>query len=151
MSPIPNDWISEDELATQLNVDRDKIRAQRLHLDACEVMRHGQTVIWLRTAAARVATQLGLGAAFPEKSAPDDTEELAVASGPGADGYHFAQHHLIRARRSDGELVVVQVLDSSKYVPRMQNGQPMVLRAKKSHAGNWWLLVGREPRFVGRW
>lgn len=162
-STPPEQWIPEDELAALLNVPREKIRAERPHLLPGEIAKRGNVIRWLRTAGERVAAKLGLE--LPKKTAPeaegsrvegrgedDAGEELTVSSNPmRSNGPHFGNPFLIKARRASGEEVVVRVLHSSKFLPRLRNGEPMTFKAKKSTAGNWWQLVGREPRFPGQW
>lgn len=148
----PNAWIPEEQVADELGVTRDRARAARPYLGPGEVKREGNVVLWLRAAAARLAEKLGL--TLPKKTAAAGTqvEELAVVSQPrGPDGRHFGNFQLIQARRSNGDLVIVRVAHSGKYAPKLWNGEPMILKAQQSTHGHWWLLVGREPRYRGRW
>jgi len=162
MPTQPNeDWISEEEVATTLNVPREKIRAERPHLKAGETTKKGNAIVWLRSAAERIASKLRIPS--PEKNAPPAAcdakktasaveEELTVSSQPLGPGLpHFPQAWLIKAKRSNGEVVVVRVVDSRKYFPKLRTGEPMKFKAQKSAAGNWWQLTGREPRFPGQW
>jgi hypothetical protein len=167
MATHPNEWISEEELAKQLGVEREKIRAERPRLGPGEVQQHGRAIVWLRTAAARIATKLGLefasvknpppvphvvrGLLLEKNPPPGAPEELTVVSSPGPGGWHFANHHLIRARRLNNQTVIVRVVDSRKYVPKLRNGNPMTLKAQPAEAGLWWVPVGREPRYPGAW
>jgi hypothetical protein len=155
-------WIPEEEIAALLNVPREKIRAERPYLGAGEVVRKGNVISWQRVAAARVAAKLGLQLTLADASAEDtqknapppeaDFEELTVCSQPmRSNGPHFGNQFLIKATRANKEIVIVRVLNSSKFLPKLHDGKPMVIKAKKSPAGNWWALVGREPRFPGRW
>lgn len=150
---IPNDWVAEEQLATELNVARELLRSLRPTLAEADFALFGHTVAWKKTAAALVARSLGLlwppAADAPEQKTAPEPETLTVASEPRADGWHFPNHRIIRARRPNQELVEVQVMDSSKYVTRGRGGQPMTLRAQPSTSGPHWILVGREPRFKG--
>jgi hypothetical protein len=161
-SSPPDQWIPEEEIATLLNVPREKIRAQRPHLNAGEIKTKGNVISWLRSAGERVAATMGLQLApvnaTPESAqknaaAPDDgIEELTVWSQPmRSNGPHFGNQFLIKATRPNQEIVVVRVLNSSKFLPKLRTGQPMTFKAKKAAAGNWWQLCGREPRFPGQW
>jgi hypothetical protein len=167
-TPIPNDWIAEEEIAKSLGVEREKIRAERPRLAAGEVGQQGRVIVWCRAAAMRLAAKLGLESPFPKKTPPPaaravrgllleknpppgSPEVLTVFSTPRKDGWHFGQHNLIRAKRLNGEIVVVRVIDSRKYLPALRNGTPMTIVARPSDAGAWWWPVGREPRFPGVW
>lgn len=151
----PGEWIAEHDIADHLGVKRDDIRAHRPAAATGEVTAQGNIIFWLKNAAVRVAEKLGLSPAVLEKSATptptvsDETETLTVVSEPGPTGYHFGNPHLIRARRANGNVVVVRVVSSKKYRPKLQNGKPMELRAKPADEGAWWIRVGREPRFIG--
>jgi hypothetical protein len=162
MPTQPNnpEWISEEELADLLNVPREKIRAERQQLTASEVSKKGNVIFWQRSAAERVAAKMRLQ--LPQKNTPptegtvpnqnDGVEELTVVSQPmRPNGPHFGNPFLIKASRPNKEVVVVRVLHSHKFLPKLHDGTPMVLKAKQSSAGNWWQLIGREPRFPGRW
>lgn len=159
--PNNTDWIPEEEIAQQLGIEREKIRAARPHLGPGAVSMMGKVIYWTRTAAAELAQRLGLPASIAEKTpaapavkenapAPEG-EELTVFSGPGPGGWHFPNRNLIKAKRPTGEIVVVRVLDSRKYLPKDRFGKPMVMRAKQATSGTWWVLIGREPRFPGIW
>lgn len=163
----PNDWITEEELAKQLGVDRDVIRAERPHLAPGEVKQQGRLIVWLRVAASRIAAKFHLepvalkktppaplvirGLLLEKNPPPGTPEDVTVVSTPGPGGWHFANHHLIRARRENGLTIIVRVVDSRKYVPKMRNGKPMMLKARPAEAGLWWIPAGREPRYPGVW
>lgn len=139
------EWITEDELATRLNVDRSVLRQRRPYLLAGEVEQKNGAVLWQKNAAARVAAELGLPMAEGEAEAPapePPPETLTVIS-------QAVNRNIVNAQRASGEAVCVRVVDNRKYIPRLGNGQAMTLTAKKSTAGNWWVLVGREPRWPG--
>lgn len=142
-------FISEEVLAHRLNITREKLRPLRPQ----NARTTGGTVEWPWADAETVAKhlKLPLGAPTPEKTPEDGGEDLTVESSPQRDGYHFANKFLIQAKRKNGEVVTVRVLDSSKYVKATRAGKPMELRAMKAAGGNWWLLTGREPRWKGVW
>lgn len=146
--PPDDEWITEEALALALNVDRSHVRAKRPYLLAGEVDRKNGAVLWQRSAAQRVAAEMGLmfADAPPAAAVPinDVIETLAVVS-------PALNRNIVNAQRANGEMACVRVTDNRKFVPRLGNGQPMTLRAQKSAAGNWWLLVGREPRWPGVW
>lgn len=144
------EWISEDELATALKVDRSVLRQRRPYLEAGEVEQQQGAVVWQKKAAARVAASLGLTLATVDEPASDDPPPVAEPSPETLTVISQAlNRNIVNARRASGETVAVRVVDNRKYVPRLGNGKPMTLTAKKSTAGNWWVLVGREPRWPG--
>jgi hypothetical protein len=147
-------WVSEDWLAQELNLPIKKIRAYRPELAVAAEMRDG-AMCWRVEDACELADKLGVAITLPaEKNAPEEvySEELTVASvARGADGRHFPNPHVIHAKRGNGELVTVRVVDSAKYRPTLRlTGKPMTFKARKGD-GNWWVLVGREPRFIAQW
>lgn len=142
----PAEGVSERDLASLLGVSFDllkKARPQTL------IWRVGRVIFWPRTAAHEYAASLGL--TLTEKTPPPQ-ETLTVHSRPEANGFHFAGNQLlIKARRASGEIVVVRTQNSSRYIPRLANGAPMTFAARKNDQGNWWVPVGKLPRFPGRW
>lgn len=160
--PTEPEWIDEEKAAAALGVNREVLRTQRPHLGPGECRKHGNAFQWLASTVERIAATLGLQ--FHEKNAPPipatnpdqpaapAEEELTVYSQPmGPNKPHFAQSQLFKAKRANGEIVVVRVTDSRKFLPKLRKGQPMTFKAKKAAAGNWWQLIGREPRFPGQW
>lgn len=145
-------WIAEEVIAKKLGLDRDRARDLR----PTSAKKIGREIYWPRADAESVANGLKLSLAEASATPPGEPEsaergeELTVVSSPGVDGFHFTNRHLIRCARAEGELVVVRVVSSQKYTPRLQDGQPMRLRAEKAPEGNWWILVGREPRWKGK-
>lgn len=152
---IPDDWVAEETLATELNVPRELLRSMRPTLAEAEFKLFGNVVALKKNAATTIALSLGLVWPSPfepeQKTAPPVAEELTVESAPRGDGWHFPNHRMIRARRTNAEIVDVMVMDSSKYVTHLRTGQPMTFRAAKSTSGPHWVLVGREPRYKGQW
>jgi len=91
-----------------------------------------------------------------EKPAPAPiVEVLVVVSSPRMfpDGSirHFANPRVIKARRASGEEVYVRVADTRHFLPRGRDGQPMKLTARLDGEPLIWSLVGRVPRFLGRY
>lgn len=162
-------WMPEDELARALGVDRSIVKKNRPHAPPGGVRPNGKTIEWTQAAAAALALTLELPTPqFLKKAAPapaatqgeaakkvvpavPGVEELTVSSSPIANGQHFPNKHIIKARRANGEVVCVRVMNSEKYQPTLWlSTEPMVIKAKKSSAGNWWELMQREPRWRGR-
>lgn len=143
------EWIAEDVVAKKLALDRDRARDLR----PASAKKMGREIHWPLAEAEAVATGLGLtlGDATAAPGATERGEEVTVVSSPGRDGFHFTNRCLIRCQRGAGEQIVVRVISSQKYVPKLANGTPMRLRAEKAPEGNWWRLVGREPRWKGKW
>lgn len=147
--PAP-EMVPETVLIRQLNIAPKKIRALR---PATVQVRHADGVFWPLPDARALATHLGVAYSEVEKNPrPDDVEKMTVCSDArGAEGFHFPNRHIIKCERADGSVVDVRVVDSRKYRRTLRiGGAPMVLEARKAD-GNWWILVGREPRWVAQW
>jgi hypothetical protein len=143
------EWIDERELATRLGVSREALRDARLEMPADLTRVEKRAVQWSAEAVSLFLEKVGL--ADPEPKNPpaaekDGVEVLTVCSFPRADGYHHGPHH-IKARRVNGEEVMVRVLDSSKWRRTLRTNEPMTFPAKKSD-GHWWLPL-KQPRFIG--
>lgn len=82
-------------------------------------------------------------------------EILTVVSSPrvfaGGEVKHHANPRVITARRANGEEVYVRVAESRHFVTRLADGSPMTLRARLDGTPPNWSLVGRCPRYIGRW
>ena len=76
MPPRSNDWIAEEDLARQLGIERERIRAERPTLAAGEFTQQGRAIVWLRTAAVRIANRLGLE--LPAKKNPPPTPRQVI-------------------------------------------------------------------------
>lgn len=70
---------------------------------------------------------------------------------PDGSSRHFPNPNVIRARRPNGEVVYVRVSSSAHFVPKTADGTPMTLTARLDGEPAIWCLVGRCPRWVGRW
>lgn len=95
-----------------------------------------------------VAPANGDGAAVIE-------ETLTVVSMPRQFPDGTVKHHpnprVISARRETGEVVYVRVPESRHFISRLSDGTPMTLRARFDGTPPNWSLVGRCPRYFGRW
>lgn len=162
--PIETTWIPEDELAKMLGVARGTVKTERPYAPSGGVRVNRNAIEWNEEAAQWLAITLklptlhfkkngGEEAAAAAAPSADGIEDVAVISAPTANGRHFANPHLIRCRRASQEEVLVRVMDSGKYQPTLADKptEPMTVRARKSPGGNWWELIGREPRWRGRW
>lgn len=146
-----HEWIAEDALAAALNVPREELRKRRPYLRAGEVDQKNGAVLWLTVAAERIAAELGIPYAPAEKNAPEANGAPAEAVETLTVVSRAVNPNIVNARRPNGEMAAVRVTDNRKFVPQMANGTPMTFAARKSTAGNWWLMVGREPRWPGIW
>lgn len=144
---VAEKFVSENELAKAWRVDRSAMRKARRCLRGGELKKTPDGFQWAVAAAERVAGELGLVWKHPDTSAEKNAPEIETLAVVRA----AVNPLIVICRRANGEEVPVRVADNSKYVPRLADGRPMVLQARKSHAGNWWLLVGREPRWRGVW
>lgn len=149
---ITPELVNEQLLIEQLGIPIKKIRA--LRPEAAQVQ-SGVGVFWPMADAQALASHLGLHSFGPqEKTAPPPgVETLVVVSlARGVDGRHFPNKNVINAARLTGDVVQVRVVDSAKYRRTLRiGGTPMLLQARRADSGNWWVLVGREPRWPGQW
>lgn len=149
-SPATADVVNELLLIEQLGIPAKKIRALR----PANAVQGPDGVLWPLAAATALAMSMGAELAQAEKKSPaDGIEELTVHStARGTDGRHFTNPNVIQACRANGEVVTVRVVHSGKYRPTLRiNGEPMTLKARRANGGNWWVLVGREPRYPAQW
>jgi len=150
MSDMTTEWIAEDELARQLNVERGILKKMRPSLPAGSLTSEGRRVMWSQEAASVAATTVGLSYGLHEKNAatePASAREVEVLTVVR----NFPNPRVIQARRASGEVVTVRVSNGLKYLPKLRDGKPMTLRAYYSPADNCWVREGRDPRFVGVW
>jgi hypothetical protein len=66
----------------------------------------------------------------------------------------FTNRTVVLCRRESGEIVTVQVGDSTNFLPFTGSGRPMQLKARKESTADGissWILVGGRPRQPGRW
>lgn len=152
-----DEFIAEELLAQELGVDRERLRKIR----PAAVLVNKNIIQWPVAAAMAAAQQLGIewepapqknaANGSPDAAATTKEEDLTVTSVPGVSGHHFGNKNVIKARRTNGEIVIVRVVSSKNYLPKTRAGAPMVLRARPAAEGNWWVLVGRDPRWKGVW
>lgn len=98
-------------------------------------------------------TEKRAAAGNPAKDA-GHMEEMTVASypRPWADGTirHVANPRIILARRDNGDIVPVRVAQSGNFCPVGRDGRPMTITAAFGGDPGHWFLVGRCPRYLGR-
>lgn len=101
------------------------------------------------------AEESGASAPEPEAAPAPVVETLTVVSCrrrfPNGEIKHFANPRVIQARRESGEIVFVRVADSRNFIPKLQDGSPMHLKAMFEGDPPNWSFVGRLPRFEGRY
>lgn len=143
--------VPETLLCEQLNVPIKKLRDLR----PSTIEKTADGIGWPLADAQALADQMKATLTLPDKkTAPELDGELVTvfSTAKGSDGRHFANPNVIQCKRSNGQVVVVRVVNSAKYRPTLRiSGEPMTLRAKQAVGGNWWVLVGREPRFTAQW
>jgi len=140
-------WLREDELAGRLGVSLDWLRGARSSLDVEFVKKEGRRWLVSPAGADRLA------AMFADESATLtlETEKKDAGGDPDAADDLFdvvakkipANPHLILGEWM-GQPVRVRVKDSKKFVPGMRMKCRLV-------EGDIMALVGRGPRFKGRW
>lgn len=147
---------TETELRERLGCPRSALRELRKNAafpqgQFWEVV--GHEVRWSVLGAAKALETLGgVTGADASKNAP--SEAPAHAAGPSLERLavvraNFPNPRVVLARRENGAEVYVRVPDNRNFVPRMRDGSPMTFQAQES-AGQW-VLVGRAPRWPGRW
>ena len=164
MSPTPPDKIAERTLAADLGLSRETLLAWRTTelQEGRHWVRVGRDVRYLGEGveAVRGLLQRDLAksaeTALPQPQAPDPTADTpspaielpAPALDPRSDLLTVVSlprnPRLVLARTLAGALVRVRVRSSEHFVPGMQ------LRAQQE-AGDVWCLIGRCPRWKGRW
>lgn len=142
-----SEWVDESELARRFSVDREVLRDARLEMPADLTRLKKRVVQWSDEAVSLWVEKNGLPQPAPFE-ARSGVELLTVCSVPGPSGMHYGPHH-IKARRASGEVVVVRVLDSTKWRTVTNTREPMTFPAKKS-GGHWWLPL-KQPRWTGVW
>lgn len=143
--------VPESLLCEQLNVPIKKLRDLRPQ----ETKKTADGICWALADAQALADQMKATLTLPDKkTAAQEEGELVtvVSTAKGSDGRHFTNPNVIQCKRADGSTVTVRVVHSGKYRPTLRiSGEPMTLRARKADGGNWWVLVGREPRYTAQW
>jgi hypothetical protein len=91
----------------------------------------------------------------PPQWLPEVTERLTVASTPRwwPQGWiaHFPNRQVVKGLRASGEVVNVRVPDSRNFTKVQRDGTLMTLEARYTGEPRGWHLVGRCPRWPGRW
>lgn len=151
MSQQDDQWIEEDTLAELLGVPRPFLKKMRPDMPAGTVdTNRVKAVIWQKSAARNALTAFGLVFDWPEPppaatpTPPPAKERVTVVCSP-------PNRRIVTCKRATGALVHVRVVDNRKYLPKGKDGKPMTLEAIKNTLGNWWNLIGPEPRWPGRW
>lgn len=145
--------LSEIGLARSLGVPRGDIAAirKRALKNGADWLKNGREIIFTGRGVEAICAALGLDpttvAAPAEKtgSAEPDSQDEVVEVVRST----FLNRRVIQGRRKNGELIMIQVASSANFRPRLANGRPMTLRVQPD--GLLWNLVGRCPRFPGRW
>jgi hypothetical protein len=143
MTIAPTEWVTEAAIVSALNITRATVRAARPAVSRPSPHPHYQRAIeWPMSAVRDLAEKLALPwpAGWPATSVPPTAMNLPVVN-------RAPNPHIVNCRHPDGHIVPVRVVDNRKYVT---NGG-MTVPATKSPQGNWWVLVGSEPRWVGKW
>lgn len=147
---------SEDDIRLRLGCSRGALRELRKSAEFpqgafWEVV--GKEVRWSVLGAAKALELLGgVQIADAKENAPSGqpalpgepvVERVTLVRGG------FPNPRVVLARRENGAEVYVRVPDSRNFVPRMRDGSPMTFQARED--GGQWVLVGRAPRWPGRW
>lgn len=91
----------------------------------------------------------------PPTPSPILEETLTVVSSPrafpGGEIKHHPNPRVISAKRPSGEVVYVRVAESRNFIAKTRDGSPMTIQARFEGNPPNWSLVGRCPRYLGRW
>jgi hypothetical protein len=148
-----DELISEEELASRIGVHRGVLRDLRV-----AEMGTPEEGYWRRIVRTIHYTEKGAQMALERvknglagEVTPDDEkllkgplEEIVTFVRGG-----FGNKRIVQAKRKNGEIVNVRVVDSSNFRLRLINGDPMKFPVIKEKYG--WVLKGRPPRAPGRW
>jgi hypothetical protein len=133
-------WITERDLAKRMGVSRSWIRAMRASLDPGELYgKAGCRVMWSEKGVAVLQKKAGARDpdATPEPPTPGVPEKLTITR-------LVINPHLVLAATKKGAVVRVRVRLAANFMPGME------IQARKID-GDLFELVGRCPRFKGRW
>lgn len=147
---IEEDWMEEADFATALGINRDILKKARrdgsLELSGDVGQGADGSIIWKKSAASAFAATLGLSFQTPVPdalAASAEPETVTVVR-------RAANRNIVMCARAGGEMVAVRVIDNKKYFQVGLDGKPMSFQARKNDSGTWWNLVGREPRWPGK-
>ncbi len=137
--------VRETELAARLGLPQVRLRGLRKSLREPgldwfhEGVGKNCRVVWTDSGLKQIEKALNVTVS---RAVPEGEEMVVVRSG-------FRNPRIIQCRRSCGLIVNVRVKDSANYRPVTHNGKPMQVRAQPT--GEGWVVLGRSPRFPGRW
>lgn len=147
---------SEDDIRLRLGCSRGALRELRKSAEFpqgafWEVV--GKEVRWSVLGAAKALELLG-GVQIPAAKENAPSGQPALPGEPVVERVTllrggFPNPRVVLARRENGAEVYVRVPDSRNFVPRMRDGSPMTFQAREERGQ--WVLVGRSPRWPGRW
>jgi len=157
----------EEEVARWLGLPRTLLaKTRRLNCSLARA-RHWEVVnrnVKYTAQGVAVLSEL-LGVSNPLDVLPAPQQDPVATPNPAAPGQVVEKMTLVRAnwgstgskvvvqaRRPSGEIVTVRVHSNANFVVTMANGQPMTFHAMQNpHSPQFWTLVGRSPRWKGRW
>ncbi len=135
---------AEIGLAKKLGVSRQMLAEKRAqftegdHWQTC-----GKSIQWTQDAAEALAAGLGLKLSPPPRLDSPVNEASPLIESVSVTRFRFVNPRVLYARRENREEVAV-------FVPSNKNFRAgMTLKAQKTDTG--WHLVGRCPRFPGKW
>ena len=141
-------WMKEGQVAIYLGVSRAWLRKARFDVPgAPEALRRvGKTFYWSPAGVNTLRRQV-LGESL-DSPAPEKTQAADNETTPEPERCKvlrlFPNRHLLLAEDAHGSSVRVRVSDSSNFMPKM------VIKARQIER-DLYELVGRAPRYRGRW
>ena len=150
MSEHEDQWIEEEELAARAGVTREFLKKMRAEQPPGTTGRaDNKAIIWQKNAARNALVAFGVP--FELDPPPEPIRARVVLPERVTVIYCPVNRHIVICQRAGGQRVNVRVVDNRKYCPKLATGEPMTLEAIQNPVGSWWNLVGREPRWSGRW
>jgi len=143
--------IPESELAKRLGISRDSVAGHRKRaLSRGEDWRKaGRVIVYTKSGAERLIKLVGVTIPPDEKKSPTaatnghSDEELTFIQG------NFVNRRIIKAKRKNGELVMVRVGSSKNFTPKDHLDNPMSFPARQE--GAVWVITRPLPRWRGKW
>jgi len=144
--------ISESELSKKLGITRESIAGHRKrNLNKGKDWRKaGRVIVYTQEGAERLMDVVGCVISTDEKETLTEqnkskNEEILTFIQGG-----FPNKRIIKAKRKNGELVMVRVKTSENFRPTDHLGNPMTFPADLD-GGNVWNIARSLPRWPGKW
>lgn len=146
-----SDEITEAELSKKLGINRESVAARRKRFltRSEDWYKAGRTIVYSKIGAERLIKTVGVSLPVKEEkalTAPSNghSEEMLTFIQGG-----FPNRRIIKAKRKNGELVMVRVKSSENFTSKDHRGEPMTFPARQE--GGIWAIARPTPRWRGKW